>query len=99
MSFDIRWSARARQDYFNILEYLIEEWGIGSARKFDKKLQKAVSSIQDNPLQFPASDRMPNIRRCVVVKQCSLYYRINGQLIELITLFDTRQHPRKRRLK
>lgn len=47
---------------------------------------------------YPATDRRDNVRRCVITKQTILYYRVRKNKIELITLFDSRQNPLKRKL-
>lgn len=98
MSRSIQWSPRAESDYAKLLEYLIEEWGKKSAIDFSLKLEQTLQNIVEMPTLFPSTNKRQNIRRCVITNQTTLYYRVRQSSIELITLFDTRRHPSKRKL-
>ena len=95
----IIWSPRSKLDYTKLIDYLIEEWGQQSSDNFKDRLREVLNRISENPALYQASKKKSNIRRCVVSKQTSLYYRVKKREIELITFFDTRQHPSKRNLK
>ena len=47
------------------------------------------------PISYPPFEKFPDIRKCVLTKHISLYYKINNKDIEVLTLFDTRQNPDK----
>jgi len=49
MNLEISWSGRAKEDYLNILEYIISEFGNASALKFDKHLEEVLKLIQHFP--------------------------------------------------
>lgn len=99
MSRSIFWSPRSKLDYIKLLDYLLEEWGHESVKKFNTLRVKSLDQISENPELYQATIKRRNIRRCVISKQTSLYYRVKKREIELITLFDTRQHPKKKKLK
>ena len=92
MSKSIEWSPRSKQDYLNLLEYLQNEWGEKTIKKFDDRLQSILAHISERPEMYPASGKKEQVRRCVINKQTNLYYRIKEDKIELITLFDNRRH-------
>lgn len=94
MKIDIKWSAKAKKDYVNILNYLQEEWSAKEVNKFTEKVSKTLFHIAKYPQIFPHSQRK-NIRKCVLTKQVTLYYKLRKKDIILITLFDTRQNPAK----
>jgi hypothetical protein len=48
-----------------------------------------------NPEMFSESQIKGGIRKCVVTAQTSLYYRICNESIEVITMIDSRQDPKK----
>lgn len=56
---------------------------------------KNVDQLKLNPKSFPASKIKKGIRRCVVTRQTSVYYRIQNESIEIITVIDNRQDPKK----
>lgn len=50
------------------------------------------------PYMYRASARKPDVRECLVNKDTLLYYRIQEQEVEIITIQDTRQDPGKLQL-
>ncbi len=91
-------SERAEKNLDDIMFYLEEEWSIRVRDNFRKKLIKVVEQIANNPELFSPSTIKKNVRRCVVTKQTSLYYRILNQEIEIITIQDNRKNPQGLRL-
>ena len=98
MSRPIEWSPRAESEYFDHLEYLIQEWGQKIAQNFERRIREVLNHIVQRPRMYPATGRRKNVRRCVVSKQVSLYFRIRKDKIEIVTIFDTRRDPNSRRL-
>jgi plasmid stabilization system protein ParE len=98
MNKKIEWSPRATKEYLNLIDYLLSEWGERTEKKFSERLKNILSYILENPEMYPATTKRNNIRRCIISKQTSLYYRIKRDEIELVTLFDTRQNISKKKL-
>lgn len=94
----IEWCPRAEKDYLRLLDFLLAELGEGVIHKFSDRLHIILDNIIKRPKMYPATDKRDNVRRCVITKQTILYYRVWKNKIELITLFDSRQNPLKRKL-
>jgi len=94
MTQSIRWTSRAKKDYTSILEYLNASWTNKELRKFVIKTNAALVVISNNPQAFPLSKRK-NVHKCVLIKQISIYYKVNRGYIELLTFWDNRKKPRK----
>ncbi len=64
---------------------------------FIKKLTTKIKQVSEQPESCPQSTDFKGLFKCVVTKQTTFYYRINfdKKEIEIITVFDTRQHPDK----
>ena len=62
-------------------------------QNFLLKLSKTIELISKSPLMYPASKLKKDIRKCVVTKYTTLYYKINENEIEVITIQDSRQNP------
>ena len=91
---EIKWSPVAEEDFYNILQYLIEKFGLKVADDFQVALNQTLSIILINPFAFP-SFRKKNIRKCVFNSRLSIYYLIKEDgTIFLLTLFG-RQNPAK----
>lgn len=91
----IRWSRNARQNFLDLLLYLQENWGDEKAIAFHEKVETIIQSILQFPFQYPAYRLAGNqkIRKCVVSKQTSLFYKVEAETIDLLAFFDHRQDP------
>ena len=88
-------SATAKTKLSDLLEYLENRWSERVKKDFIKKLDQSISRISHYPKSCPESSEQKGLFKCVVTKQTSLFYRIKAKEIEVVTLFDNRQNPRK----
>ena len=91
----IIFSQRSKNQLDSLIKYLELEFSILTRAKFVKNFDEIILIIQKNPDTFRVSEINENIRKCVISKQTSLYYRFNNYEIRLLSLFDTRQNPTK----
>jgi plasmid stabilization system protein ParE len=89
----VKWSSRAENDFAEILEYLNNHWNASVTSDFIKKVDKCIALIQQNTEQFPFLNEKFHIRKCVVTKHNSIFYRDTESRIEILRLYDTRQNP------
>jgi len=59
------------------------------------KIEKTLSLISLNPELFQKSSTRKDIRRAVVTKHNSLYYRNKNETIEILSFFSNRKNPNK----
>jgi plasmid stabilization system protein ParE len=95
----IEWTERAILNLQNIIDYLLHQWTEKEVRNFVRKLDKRLELISINPLLFPKTTRRKNVRRSVLTKHTVIYYETSNNTIKIITLFDSRQHPKKLKIK
>ena len=79
----------------SLFNYLIEKWSIKVKNEFIEKLDYSIELIRNQPELFPESKEGKKIRKCVVTKQTTLFYRFTSKQINVVTIFDTRQSPKK----
>jgi len=91
----IKISKEAKKNTQRIISYLTNEWSEAVADKFIQRLENKLNYISLFPNSYPSFDKFNNVRKCVLSKQISLYYKIKNEEIEVLTLFDTRQDPDK----
>ena len=96
--FSIYWTDFALSELTKTIEYLEENWTKRELQNFAAKLENTLQLISSNPDIFPNSD-IKNIKRAIIAKHNTLYYRINQNNIEIISFFSHRQNPDKRKLK
>ncbi len=93
--YKIQWSNRASRDLDGILEYLKTEWGEFTVKEFSRKLDKRLVLIALRPTLYPKAHHSRPTRKSVLIKRITIYYRIIGQRVFVVTLFDNRQNPDK----
>ena len=91
-------SERAEQNLDNIVRHLETEWSARVRDKFLEILKAKIEQIAEMPYMYEASSKKKTVRRCVVNKQTSLYYRAKKEEIEIITIQDNRRNPKKLKL-
>lgn len=97
-TYKIIWTDEAFQNLQNIINFLEKFWTEKEISKFVRLLDKQLMLIKQNPALYPFSQKSKNIRKSVLTKQITLYYRVDKADIHLITLFDNRQNPDKLKL-
>ena len=91
----IIWSPQSEKDLEKILDYHAIEWEADVSIKFLNLVDSLLRQISRNPKQYPLIHKKLNIRKCVITKHNSLYYRNRRSAIELLRIYDNRQDPDK----
>ena len=99
MVFKIEWSARSVKDFENVVTYLEKNWSGKIALEYSGKLDRVLNIIEKMPYLYPKISRRKNVRKCIVVKQNMMFFRVKDKTITILAIFDTRQHPKKLKLK
>jgi len=94
-TFKIIWTDRALSDLRNIVTYLEENWTVKEIQKFARLLDLQLNRLINHPFLFPESNKFKKIRKSVLTRQISIYYRVINNEIQIISLFDNRQNPKK----
>lgn len=90
----IIWTNSAQADYYNNIDYLLENWTTTEAVKFIEKVDQYLEIIKQNPITFSKSEYR-NIHFVPVVNQITLYYHIGKNNIELLRFWNNNQNPQK----
>ena len=93
MSKQIVWSPLSENDFSGILNYLNKNWGEKIASHFIDLTESFLTQISINPRQFPVIYKKKKIRKCVLTKHNTLYYRNSKFQIDILRIYDTRQDP------
>lgn len=88
----IIWAPEAEETFDSIITFITENWGSSASRNFVKKTGKRLKSISSMPLIFQETE-LPNVRKAVIVPQCSVFYEIHENYIGLLFFWDNRQDP------
>ena len=94
MSKPVIWSPLSKQDFSLVPDYLSKHWENKVALKFIDVTDAMVRQISINPKQFPVIHKKMKIRKCVISKHNSLYYRERKDYVDILRIYDNRQDPR-----
>jgi plasmid stabilization system protein ParE len=76
----IIWSGLSENDFANILDYLDKTWGPKVATDFIDLTENIVNQISINPKQFPICYKRKKVRKCVLTKHNTVFYRDGKQM-------------------
>ena len=77
--------------------WIENKWSNKAAEDFVTLLYKKIQRLAYTPLAGSPAKKGKNVRKIVVTKYNKVYYRVNGNTITILTLFETRLNPKKNR--
>jgi plasmid stabilization system protein ParE len=98
MALEIIWSPKALENFHAVIAYLEENWTIQVVRDFVKKTDTLISLIAEHSEMFREINKRNAVREAVVTKHNLLIYKVNKNQLILLAMFDTRQHPKKKKI-
>jgi len=92
----IEWSEGAFSDYDEIIDYIINEFGLRAARDFRTKLLKNISVLSNQP--YAGKEEFTNsntqiVYRSLACKQYSIVYTLVGEKLIIISFWNNRKDP------
>ncbi|MBV6647452.1 MAG: type II toxin-antitoxin system RelE/ParE family toxin, partial [Cyclobacteriaceae bacterium] len=61
-------------------------------------VEQKIKLISQNPYLFQVSNEHPEVRRAVVIKLNSIYFRIKEDQVEILSFYANRKDPEDRKL-
>lgn len=95
--YNILWTDYALAELKTTIEYLETHWTEKEIKNLVSKIENILEFISKNPALFPQTQSRKNVRRAVVTKQNTIYYRTKGQNIEILSFFSNKQNPKKKK--
>jgi plasmid stabilization system protein ParE len=92
------WSPRAKNDLISILDYYVRRNGSKTySIKLNKTLRNTIRLLHDHPEMGVKSD-VQGVRN-LIQGDFGIFYEIKRDIIEIVTIWDSRQDPEKKMLK
>ncbi len=95
---EVVWTDEAKETFEIIVEYLNSEWSHAETNSFLRATERILEYVAERPTMFRKTDKR-NVHEALVTKHNLLIYRIKEDKIELITFWDTRQNPHRKKYK
>ena len=92
---NIIWSPQAVYNFNGILAYLLENWTLEIALRYESDVYDLIDTIARNPFIGTKSEKYTGLRKFLITKHSFLIYRILENQLEIVEIFDTRQDPDK----
>lgn len=86
------WSPEAKQDYWDNIDYLLEEFPVQVAQDFIKKVEHLISLLKQNNVNFKKTTR-DKVFYVPVLKQITLFYKTQDNTIYLIRFWNNSKNP------
>jgi plasmid stabilization system protein ParE len=87
---EVLYSERALQNALSIKHYLLNNFSRKEVNVFFSLLQSFEAVVLKFPKLYAATSSKNNIRRAVLSKQLSVFYRVNNANIEVLAMLDNR---------
>ena len=97
MLYQIIWTDDAIEDYHNNISYLLKDWSIKIAQNFIEETEEILDLIGKSPFIFPSTKYL-SVRKTVLRKQISIFYKVEENNIYLIRFWNNYQEPKKLKL-
>lgn len=92
------WSDLAKEDYWENIDYLLDEFTEKEAIEFIAKVDAIIDVITENPKTFQKSD-YKGIHFVPFIPQITLYYRAEtSKKVELVRFWNNYQDPERLKL-
>ncbi len=95
------WSDQAERTYDANIEYLKDAWTDNEIKKFVLRVEYVILNLLDNPKLYPVSEKNKTVRRVVINKHITLYYRykVSKKIVELASFWNVHQDSKKLKFK
>lgn len=89
----IKWSEKAKEELANTYYYIEDNWSSKEIKRLSVKIEATVNFIKEYPFSYPII-RKGSVRKAVILKYNSMYYRVKNDEIEILSFFSNRQKPK-----
>jgi plasmid stabilization system protein ParE len=96
MAKEVRWTQESIDTFNKVIEYLEHNWTEKETGNFIQATNRVILFIAENPKMFRKTNKL-NIHEALVTSHNLLIYKIYPTSIALLSFWDTRQHPRRKK--
>ena len=91
----ITWHPEAKEDFREIVAYLMEAWSPEVAEKFTEQVDKTQELIRLQPGIGVRVGRLRSVRKVSIPPHHAMYYTFLNEAIWILNLLDQRQNPER----
>lgn len=91
---EIVWTLEAKSRYKEIIDYLLTEWGVTTALRFSKIVDRKLYLLARFPNLGISSPKKTELRSFLLTKHNRIVYSIHKNEIHRHEIYDTRQEKK-----
>ena len=95
MAKKVIWNPEAKEDFREIVNYLLDNWSYEIAEKFTDQVDRCQDLVQLHPNLGMRVGRLRSVRKISIPPFYSLYYTVLNDEIWLLNILDSRQNSEK----
>ena len=88
--YDIVWTDLALEELESTVKYLKEKFSEKEVERLADEIERMLLIISQNPAIFSVSEKI-NVRKAVILKFNSMFYRVTKNEIQILSFFSNRQ--------
>ena len=93
MAKTISWTSQAREDYRDIISYLLDKSSFAIADKFTTHIDEILELLKLHNDLGMALDRLTSLRKINVQPNFTLFYSNTDERIVILNILDNRSRP------
>lgn len=93
--YKVVWTDHALDELRQTVSYLEENFSEREIQRLATKIESTLTLIATQPAMFPESPSRKGVRRAIILRFNSLYYRVKHRQIEILSFFSNRQDIKK----
>ena len=83
----------AKDDLERIALFLEEIQSSRTKISFLNAFSERLLRLEQMPFMYQASDKDPDVRRCLIHQNAACFYRVTDTLVIILSIVDTRMNP------
>jgi len=99
MAKKVIWSPEATEFFELVIEYLENNWTEKEVEHFIKATEKVIEIISAQPKLYRAAKKKKNVHEALITKHNLMLYKNTRNFIYVMTIWDTRQDPKRKKHK
>jgi plasmid stabilization system protein ParE len=95
MASKIRYNKTFIKELSKLAEWLEKRWSKKVAEDFTESLYGKIHRLSSTPFVGSICKKNKKVRKLTINKHNIVYYRVNGRVINIVSLFNTKRNPLK----
>ncbi len=93
MGYNVIITTTAKKSFQQNVIYIKENWTNKEVKHFILKTESIINLLKKSPKTFQKREHSSSVRKVLVVKQITLFYRIKNKSVEILLFWNNYKNP------